>query len=195
MPGKIRVGSGWNKKLEANIEPFIHVKGHWEVDPDSAHSLPDGKWFVSKIPIRFLQISFHRDNRIQNSLWHLLCRRSRSGLPPCLHWCQWGVCYCGPQNPSRASLHFIRTVWYGVRMIGRAQIIHVGNRHSSPFKVLYGIPQGSVLGPVLYVHYHYKFCSQIEVPEHSNCRLVPYWREFLGVSGSRTWSDTPFANT
>ena len=37
--------------------------------------------------------------------------------------------------------------------------------------------------------------SQIEVPEHSNCRLVPYWREFLGVSGSRTWSDTPFANT
>ena len=34
-----------------------------------------------------------------------------------------------------------------------------------------------------------------EVPEHSNCRLVPYWREFLGVSGSRTWSDTPFANT
>ena len=40
-----------------------------------------------------------------------------------------------------------------------------------------------------------QICSQIEVPEHSNCRLVPYWREFLGVSGSRTWSDTPFANT
>ena len=45
------------------------------------------------------------------------------------------------------------------------------------------------------LNYYYKFCSQIEVPEHSNCRLVPYWREFLGVSGSRTWSDTPFANT
>ena len=44
-------------------------------------------------------------------------------------------------------------------------------------------------------YYCYKFCSQIEVPEHSNCRLVPYWREFLEVSGSRTWSDTPFANT
>ena len=39
------------------------------------------------------------------------------------------------------------------------------------------------------------FALNIEVPEHSNCRLVPYWREFLGVSGSRTWSDTPFANT
>ena len=34
-----------------------------------------------------------------------------------------------------------------------------------------------------------------EVSERSNCWLVPYWREFLGVSGSRTWSDTPFANT
>ena len=34
-----------------------------------------------------------------------------------------------------------------------------------------------------------------EVSERSNCRLVPYWREFLGVSGSQTWSDTPFANT
>ena len=44
-------------------------------------------------------------------------------------------------------------------------------------------------------YYYYMLCSQIEVPEHSNCRLVPYWREFLGVSGSRTWSDTPFANT
>ena len=38
-------------------------------------------------------------------------------------------------------------------------------------------------------------CSHIDISEHSNCRLVPYWREFLGVSGSRTWSDTPFANT
>ena len=58
----------------------------------------------------------------------------------------------------------------------------------------------SLLGPLLFTLYttplyYYRFCSQIEVPEHSNCRLVPYWREFLGVSGSRTWSDTPFANT
>ena len=30
------------KKLQANIKPSIHVKGHWEVDPVSAHSLPDG---------------------------------------------------------------------------------------------------------------------------------------------------------
>ena len=46
-----------------------------------------------------------------------------------------------------------------------------------------------------YYNYYYKFALKIEVPEHSNCRLVPYWREFLGVSGSRTWSDTPFANS
>ena len=29
----------------------------------------------------------------------------------------------------------------------------------------------------------------------SNCRLIPYWREFLGVSWSPTRSDLPFANT
>ena len=27
---------------------------------------------------------------------------------------------------------------------------------------------------VCYYYYYYKLCSQIEVPEHSNCRLVPY---------------------
>ena len=26
----------------------------------------------------------------------------------------------------------------------------------------------------VYYYYYYKFCSQIEVPEHNNCRLVPY---------------------
>ena len=40
------------KKLQANIEPSIHVQGHREVDPSSAHSIPDGKWLVSKISIR-----------------------------------------------------------------------------------------------------------------------------------------------
>ena len=25
-----------------------------------------------------------------------------------------------------------------------------------------------------YYYYYYMLCSQIEVPEHSNCRLVPY---------------------
>jgi hypothetical protein len=41
-PQEIRAGSGRNKKLQANIKPSIYVKGHREVDPVSAHSLPDG---------------------------------------------------------------------------------------------------------------------------------------------------------
>ena len=117
-PQEIRSGSGWNEELQANIKPSIHVKGHWEVDPDSAHSLPDGKWFVSKISIQFLQISFHRDSCTQSSLRHLLCHRSRLGLSPCPPRCYCGVWYCGSRNPSRAPLYFIRVLRFGVHMFG-----------------------------------------------------------------------------
>ena len=42
--------------------------------------------------------------------------------------------------------------------------------------------------------YYYKYLHALNQSPRacSNCRLVPYWREFLGVSWSRTWSDTPF---
>ena len=42
-------------------------------------------------------------------------------------------------------------------------------------------------------HYIIIITLSTEVSERSNCRLVPYWS--LGVNGSWTWSDTPFANT
>ena len=47
----------------------------------------------------------------------------------------------------------IAYAWLESYITGREHIIHVGNRHSPPSKVFYGVPQGSVLGPVLYVPY------------------------------------------
>ena len=59
----------------------------------------------------------------------------------------------------------------------REHIIHVGNRHTPPSKVLYGVPQGSVLGPVLYVLY----TSDV-------ARLV----ETLGLGAHLYADDTPY---
>ena len=53
--------------------------------------------------------------------------------------------------------------WLESYITGRAQIIHVGSRHSPPSKVLYGVPQGSVLGPVLYVLYTSDVAKLVEV--------------------------------
>ena len=43
--------------------------------------------------------------------------------------------------------------WLESYITGRVQVIHVGGRQSTPATVYFGVPQGSVLGPVLYVLY------------------------------------------
>ena len=43
--------------------------------------------------------------------------------------------------------------WLESYITGRVQVIHVGGRQSSSAMVHFGVPQGSVLGPVLYVLY------------------------------------------
>ena len=46
---------------------------------------------------------------------------------------------------------------------------------------------GMVPNYYYYYYYHHTLNWSLRA---QYCRLVPYWREFLGVSGSRTWSDT-----
>ena len=47
---------------------------------------------------------------------------------------------------SRVSpLQMDSYAWLESNITGREHIIHVGNHHSPPSKVLYGVPQGSVL--------------------------------------------------
>ena len=121
---------------------------------------------------------------------------SRCGFWSCIPCCLWPCWRCGPHTPR----------WHAWT---RSWTVLVYHPHSyfqpraSPKLILVlryirggRLAQAAVHMQCLgYYYYYYMLCSQRKVPEHSNCRLVPYWREFLGVSGSRTWSDTPFANT
>ena len=53
--------------------------------------------------------------------------------------------------------------WLESYITGRAQIIPVGNRHSPPSTVLYGVHPSPVLGPVLYVLYTSDVAKFVEV--------------------------------
>ena len=41
--------------------------------------------------------------------------------------------------------------WYESFLINRFQSVRVGSSHSSIYGVIIGVPQGSVLGPVLFI--------------------------------------------
>jgi hypothetical protein len=51
------------------------------------------------------------------------------------------------------GLDQIATKWFSSYLGGREQIVDVGGTHSEPQNVLCGVPQGSILGPLLFLVY------------------------------------------
>ena len=66
--------------------------------------------------------------------------------------------------------------WLESHITGRVQVIHVGGRQSTPAMVHFGVSQGSVLGPVLFVLYTADIVKLVEsfgATSSSSCRWRP----------------------
>ena len=58
--------------------------------------------------------------------------------------------------------------WLEPCLTGRTQTVTVNNQSSRPADVSFGVPQGSVLGSILFILYSAPLCSLIKIHSVSN---------------------------
>ena len=100
-----------------------------------------------------------------------------------------GMIYCSSQPSFGLKGHLLG--WFGSYLSGRVQSVRC--RNSSPTLILCGVPQGSVLGPILFLLYTADLLRLVESPSSSTplCRrytdiwfLCPIWSFPASVEGS-----------
>ena len=85
-----------------------------------------------------------------------------------MHWLCKGIWYCPSPHRLRFKLktYSINTdliAWITDFLCNRKQCVVLNGEQSSWFKVLSGIPQGTILGPLLFLIYIYKMTYQTSV--------------------------------
>ena len=61
--------------------------------------------------------------------------------------------------------------WFNSYLTNRAFILNFGKEYSSPSKLLYGVPQGSILGPLLCLLYVNDVSSELLLYIDDNCLI------------------------